>query len=180
MVLFLLLKLTQYVLMYWMQDTRRTRRGGQNKRNEIAERWKENMKNPSCACIRQVGVLRPELSVLRHGLQPVQERPLPPGLQPDERSTSVFTTGNSDQRETPDQHACSEQTEDNWILLPNRETSSVWRLWPNGGIIWEGWCLFMPYSARWCMWERTIISHRKFCTSNCMRSRPWLYKSHWI
>ena len=83
---------------YEEQRTRRTRRGGQNVRDALAENKKERMKyNP--VHVGQVGVLRPEVRVrvlegdldsLRRGLRqrPLppgpHEPPLQPGLQPDE------------------------------------------------------------------------------------------------
>ena len=66
--------------------------------------------------VGQAGVLRPEVRVpvlegdldtLRRGLRGrprppgLHERPLQPGLQPDEEGTSFFTYGNSDQTEIP-------------------------------------------------------------------------------
>ena len=78
--------------------------------------------------VGQIGVLRPEVRVpvlegdldsLRRGLRqrPLppgpHERPLQPGLQPDEEGTSFFTNGNSDQAAAPSntKNGNSDQTE---------------------------------------------------------------------
>ena len=86
------------------QRTRRTRRGGQNVRDALAENKKERKKYDPVH-VGQVGVLRPEVRVpvlegdvdyLRRGLRqrPLppgpHERPLQPGLQPDEEGHIIF------------------------------------------------------------------------------------------
>ena len=74
---------------------RRIRRGGQHQRDAAAQRNRESMK--------RFPVLVGEVDALRHELH---QRPLPVGLQPDEKGASFFTTGYCDQTEIPDQYEC--------------------------------------------------------------------------
>ena len=58
--------------------------------------------------MKRLPVLVGEVDSLREGLH---QRPLPVGLQPEEKGTSFFTIGYSDQTEIPNQYECSDQTE---------------------------------------------------------------------
>ena len=58
--------------------------------------------------MKRFPVLVGEVDALRHGLH---QRPLAVGLQPEEKSTSFFTIGYSDQTEIPNQYECADQTE---------------------------------------------------------------------
>ena len=162
---------------------RRTRRGGQNVRDSRAEANKEKKKEYPVH-VGEIGmnagasksevrfpVLEGDVDTLRQGIRrrPLppgrHEKPLQPGLQPEEEQegTSLFTYGDSEQSEIPlnpkvGYSSQEEKPSQNESFEQSEESS-------------EKDCVFSFHTNPVDACEKGLcISCGKFCTSNCMHS----------
>ena len=137
---------------------RRTRRGGQNQRDEVAQQNREVSKKFP-ALVGGLGTLCS------------QRRPAPVhrevGLQRGDWWGFMEAVGK--------RHIIVFI----WILWEDRDTISSWTLWRDSGIRWAEECFFISYHTTWSgMWEWISFSLRQFCTTNCMYPWPWMHPSY--